>query len=57
MAVLLVIKTISVTASSIISKNWPHCLSDLLAVNCLLGGYLNTKVHEIPHTRIPDLKR
>jgi hypothetical protein len=53
---LLFIKTISVTASSIISKNWPHCLHDLLPVNFLLGGYLNAKVHEIPSTRIPDLQ-
>jgi len=57
MALLLFIKPISVTASSIISKNWPHCLSDLLAVDFLLGAYLNAKVHEIPPTRIPDLKR
>jgi hypothetical protein len=53
---LLFIKTISVTASSIISKNWPHCLPDILAVIFLLGGYLNAKVHEIPLTRIPDLQ-
>jgi hypothetical protein len=50
------IKTISVTTSSIISKNWPHCLPDLLAVKFLLVGYLNAKVHEIPPTRIPDLQ-
>jgi len=53
---LLFIKTVSVTASSIISKNWPHCLPDFLAVNFLLVGYLNAKVHEIPPTRIPDLQ-